>query len=573
MAELSYQQFMRKASERLEKFSAEELRELILSWAADEAPGKRELFLAKLTLPQRLEEKITPAETLLEEIDALTQRVEDGDYCDGWGWDDGLHEERDWGDESWSEEVDLYFLKARDLLMTGQYQAAETVYRKLFAILELGEEPGHLPGDPDYRNMLEVDLDEQTAALLRTVYHNTPLKERARVLYDTMNKYCGYFSKLKLADINEVINAPLPDLEEFLRDWIQLLKAENGMRVGMLLREAVLLQGGLPALIDLARQSVDRFPGTYLEWIATVEQQHDLDALLPVVREGLAKIPRNYQVRAKVAQTLVRIGQARKDRQLELEGCRESFISAPSSSRLVDLYLVAHEDGCFETVRSEAEARIDELLKAGQNGHPGYSWHDSEQSAAWVSQGLLYNAWLLGGSYEKVFKKCQNQAPLGWSSGENPRPLLVAFLLAILSGEGSYSQVLYLQWEEMLKNSIGSVDAEYPQKYRRAVKWIRRTLQLTKEEEEFYLKWCIDQIGRRTDAIVSNRHRGSYYKAAQLLTAAAETLANRGRKQEGLDLVERYRNKYPRHTAFKSEVVRALQLSRLFCGNVVRKGK
>jgi hypothetical protein len=85
-------------------------------------------------------------------------------------------------------------------------------------------------------------------------------------------------------------------------------------------------------------------------------------------------------------------------------------------------------------------------------------------------------------------------------------------------------------------------------------------------KRNFILSGVLIQIGQRTDAIVGNKYRGSYYKAAQLLTAAAETLANRGRKQEGLDLVERYRYKYFRHSAFKGEIVRLLKLSRLFCG-------
>lgn len=64
-------------------------------------------------------------------------------------------------------------------------------------------------------------------------------------------------------------------------------------------------------------------------------------------------------------------------------------------------------------------------------------------------------------------------------------------------------------------------------------------MQLNGEQEEFYLKWCSDEIGCRIDAIVSNQHRGSYHKAAGLLAAMAETLANREEKQEGMDLIER----------------------------------
>jgi len=35
----------------------------------------------------------------MEETEALAGMVENGDYCDGWGRDDAIHEERDWGDE------------------------------------------------------------------------------------------------------------------------------------------------------------------------------------------------------------------------------------------------------------------------------------------------------------------------------------------------------------------------------------------------------------------------------------------------------------------------------------------
>ncbi|HZK85229.1 MAG TPA: hypothetical protein VFC58_11230 [Desulfosporosinus sp.] len=98
-------------------------------------------------------------------------------------------------------------------------------------------------------------------------------------------------------------------------------------------------------------------------------------------------------------------------------------------------------------------------------------------------------------------------------------------------------------------------------------------MHLNRDQEEFYLKWCTDEIGRRIDAIVSNQHRGSYYNAAGLLVAMAETFANREEKQEGIDLIERYRNKYPRHTAFKSEITQALQTSGLFVVRTPRKGR
>ena len=103
---------------------------------------------------------------------------------------------------------------------------------------------------------------------------------------------------------------------------------------------------------------------------------------------------------------------------------------------------------------------------------------------------------------------------------------------------------------------------EYIEKYHKVIGFIiKEYVSLTKEQEEFYLEWCKIAIGDRIDAIVSKKHRGSYRKAAGLLLAMAETLANRGEKREGMDLIEKYRKKYPRHTAFTMEVSQALEQS------------
>lgn len=173
---LSYKEFMEEARMRLRNYSLEDMRALILNWAEEEHPSKRAEFLFKLMTPKQkqIDEAVPNVETLLDEIEAFGRRVKNGDYCDGWGWDDAIHEERDWGDESWAEEMDEFLLEARSLLLQGEYKLAEEAYRKLFAILEMGQEPGHLPGDLDSANMLNVDLDEQVALFLRSVYQNSP---------------------------------------------------------------------------------------------------------------------------------------------------------------------------------------------------------------------------------------------------------------------------------------------------------------------------------------------------------------------------------------------------------------
>jgi len=575
MAVLSYKQFMEEVRMHLRNFSTEDFRNLILNWASEEHPSKRQEFLDKLVLPKHKKEVISNVETLMDEIEAFAQRVEDGEYCDGWGWDDAIHEERDWGDESWAEEMDEFFMQARSLLLQGKYKLAEEAYRRLFDILEMGQEPGHLPGDPDYRNMLKMDMDEQVALFLRSVYMNSTSEERPASLYESMNESMneyGYLARrIKLKNIMDALDTPLPDFDAFLADWIEFLKNQSQMHVSELLREAVFIKGGIPAISEFARQYPDKYPKAYLDWIAALEMEDDKDSVIQVAREGLSRIPRDYAVRAEVAETISRIGEKLNDNKLKLEGYRECFYSNPSIGYLLDLYITAIECGCFEEIRDEAEQRIMELR--GKSRIPVNNYHSREQNTSFASEGVLFNALLLGGRYEKVFEMCKGKGPLGWSSSENPKPVFVTFMMAVLSEEGIHSKILYKQWEDAIGNTSYNTSKEYIEKYRKVIDFIKESIKLTKEQEEFYLKWCIDEIGRRVDAIVSNQHRGSYHKAAGLLVAMAETLANRGEKQEGMDLIERYRSKYPRHTAFKGEITQALQASGLFDARVSRKGR
>jgi ribonuclease HI len=446
--------------------------------------------------------------------------------------------------------------------MQGEYKLAEKAYTGLFDILEMGQEPGYLPGDPDSSKMLKTDLDEQVALFLRSVYMNSASEKRPDTLYKAMNEF-GYLARqVKLRNLMNALDSLLPDFETFILEWIKFLKNQkSGTNVSELLREAVLIKGGTPAISEFARQNVDKYPRAYIDWIAALKAEEDTESVIQVAREAMSEIPRDYTVRAEVAETISRIGEKLNDNMLKLEGYGESFYSNPSIGYLLDLYITAIECGRFEEVRDKAEQRITELQSKGKITVSDY--YDGELNTSSVSRRVLFNTLLLGGRYEKVFEMCKGNGPLGWSSGENPMPLFVTFMMVLLSKEGIYSKVLVKQWEDAIAYIGYRAEKEYTEKYKKIIKSIKGFIQINSEQEEFYLKWCKDEIGRRIDAIVSNQHRGSYHKAAGLLVAMAETLANRGKKLEGIDLIERYRNKYPRHSSFKSEITQAFQASGL----------
>ncbi len=68
-----------------------------------------------------------------------------------------------------------------------------------------------------------------------------------------------------------------------------------------------------------------------------------------------------------------------------------------------------------------------------------------------------------------------------------------------------------------------------------------------------YISWLEETVAKRVDAIVSNRHRGSYNKAAFLVCILDECLENLNMKNKG-EVITLYEKRYLRYTAFKKEI-------------------
>ncbi len=563
MTSLSYKVFMKEVESCLNKMSKTEIEKLIMHWAGKELSANRQAFIHKLNLPEQQIVTEIDGKALLDEIETFARRVEYGEYCVGWGWDDDIYEERDWGDESWALEADSFFVEARELLLAGDFKQAKEAYARLFDILEMGDEPGHLPGALNSYDMLEVDITEQIALYLRTIYLDSPPTERQTSLFEAINEYRHLASNIGLEDIINALDTELPDFDPFLNGWVKFLEEQNNIRVSRLLREALVLHGGVDAISALARQHPELYPRAYLDWIKALGEAGGVDSVIAVVREGLAAIPKDYIVRAEVAEVISRYGEELNDNDLKLEGYRESFHSKPSINYLLDLYVTAIECDCLKTVQDRAEQRLWELYK--QVREPVvYNHYHEELISANLSNNVMYRALVLGGRYVELFELCKGKGPLGWSDGNNPKPFFVIFTMVLLSNNGLHLNVIDNQWNNLMAGSFYDSDNELATKYKKIIAFTSRSITLTKEQEEYYLKWCSKEIGKRVDGIVGNQYRNSYYKAADLLVAMAETFANRGEKQKGADFIAKYKSKYPKHSAFKRELTQSMHESGIF---------
>ena len=91
-------------------------------------------------------------------------------------------------------------------------------------------------------------------------------------------------------------------------------------------------------------------------------------------------------------------------------------------------------------------------------------------------------------------------------------------------------------------------------RFRNLLEAILKEIPLPASGEDDYFDRAQKIVLRRIDAIVGNQHRKSYWKAAQLLLAVAEVYWSNGEMAKGQTIIDRIREKYRHHSAFRSEL-------------------
>lgn len=113
---LTLQRFLGSLGSRLDTMPVDELRARIVSHARTLPPDRRADYLAIFATPRPKAKKADRSargpvddHPFLDEIDAFVDRIRGGKYFLGYGWDDEMHEERSFGDDSWVAEMDGLF--------------------------------------------------------------------------------------------------------------------------------------------------------------------------------------------------------------------------------------------------------------------------------------------------------------------------------------------------------------------------------------------------------------------------------------------------------------------------------
>jgi hypothetical protein len=569
---MSLKTFWEAAEQRLAACSAEELRTILRAMAWETPPLERQTFLDKLerseaaTLAAR---QAVEQEDLLVDIDDLARELETAmEEADAWDdrvhWDEYYDEEDSLGPyEEFVEPLAELFDRAESTFDNGHLPLARTAYQSLFEVLNTEDEYGRGVQASD---LTSLDAGEAVARYLRAVYETEPAGQRPQTLLAQMQQVRSWLmrSRPMLNDLIQISPRPLPDRERFWADWISFLQTQSGPDADGWLREAVRLSQGTRGLEDLARAEGQARPRAYLDWFTALEQEGKYQEVLAAAREALETLAAGLPIRAAVADHLCTAA-ARLDETEALHAGRwEAFLAKPTLPRLLDLWDVGIAgEGRRELMQQAAQHVCDYLAHSRNRFATMWSGKENVESPAWIGPEVLAHSYLLAGDFNAAHQLAAGQKVLGWSSRSSVQGWVVAFLLALLSGEtpATLPPNLAAIWRSGLENSTGyrfGDDAPLRQRLEEAYTERLSGASLSPGRQNRFLAWCLKVSEQRIDAIVSNQYRKSYGKAAVLTGACAETLRALGDQEAATSFVSEIRNRFPRHRAFQSKLKAAI---------------
>lgn len=574
---LGLSEFLALLEERLDRLPPGELRAVLLAHAQRLPTRDRQAFLGifpagpdAVARQRRAPDADHACRDLLADIDSFAAQLSDGEYFEGWGWDDDLQDERAWGNESWVEEMDDLFARAADVFLAGNMTGARDVYGRLLEVFSLDEEVGTFSGPSAATEMVSTDVGEAVARYLRALYETTAPDARAA---EVCQRYADLYylaPSLSLHAIDGTRREKLPELDLFLPAWIDvLIERTDGIWVlaarQRLLTEAAVWRSGIAGLAEVARRSGPHQPTAYLDWIDALTEAGRPAEAAAAAREGLAVPGLPAERAAEVADRLAAVVLRQGDRSAALEARRQAWRAAPTRQRLLAMVTAAQAAGALhETLTAEADC------------------------PATAPDRLTAELLLLADRADEAADLLAKAPALGWSRADHPGAVVLPYLMIAaagrpvpprttvvgrlfaaidaIGGPDAVSPVGSLPDDEEMSGQIADGqphDPASPQISLTGLLAQRLSTQDTPQRRQRWLALVQATVEQRVEAVVTSKHRGAYARVAELAAACAETLALRQDTTAGEAFLAQVRARYPRHVAFRRELDTAIRASSL----------
>ncbi len=555
-------EFLTALHDRLRQLSREDL-VAVLGTHAERLPAReRQAFLDSFRDPTAM--PTGPGRSvgvgLVARIESFAARVAAGEYADDeeYRWDGYGSAET----AEWVPDAEGLFADVGEVFVAGDLVTARAAYERLLAPFGQANDGWTL----ELWQLESTDVPEMLARYVRCVFETTPVAQRVQAVHRVFREHAGGRA-LTLADVSTTRVDRLPDLDDFLPEWIDVLLTENGLpslrdRV-RLLAEAAILRGGVEALADVVRRPGSHQGGVGLAWIdALTEQGRFVEARASA--EEVLDLPGADAVhRAEAADRLAVLHARAGDTEAAVVARRRAWTHQPTRARLLALAGTSRDAGVLlETLEMEAHA----LTAAGAG-----------------RDRLGCELLLLAGRLDEAVAALTGSPPLGWHRSDHPGPVVLPFLWAATVGVAPPAGVGHFgrlfadidvdpaalpgpeNWPGWASEPSASRDWSGPTGPA-LTGLLADVIGRLSPEPRARGEWLVI-AGRVTDArieaIVSGKHRGAYARAANLAYAHAEALAEVVGATQARDYLAAVRARFPRHTAFRGEFDAAASASTL----------
>jgi hypothetical protein len=449
---------------------------------------------------------------LLTDIDAFAERARTGAF-------DAAEEYDDYWDDSdidasWIEEADALFAAAADAFLADGLDLAREAYGRL---LHLFGPIHHGGSDLDAWRLETTDIDEAAARYLRCVYDTTPTHQRAEAVYREYARLGLNLRRLRLCDLAGARRGDLSGLQDFLPAWIDaLLTGEDRSAPEhrqQLLTEATLLHRGIDGLAELARRPGAHQPATYLDWIDALADADLVDRAAEAAREAMDLATTDTGSLARTADRLADLETRLDDPTEALGARRHAWRAEPTCLRLRAL-----------AAAGEAAGDLEQTLAA------------EAQEVRTATDRLSCELLLLGGQVDAAAAALAEAPPLGWSHPTHPGPVVLPYLLVAATATAPPSagdtrlgrafadidaddRSPILQYQDLDDDVDGSDRGQGPPPPLLTTLLTRQitTIVASEAARRRWLATAVGAIDRRVEAIVGNKHRRAYARAATVV--------------------------------------------------------
>jgi len=527
--------FIDQVESHLRDKTLHELKTIVLKLAAKLPENSRVDFLSllkggRITINKN-EASHFGASSVLTQLSDILEGVEDYNieayYNDDWD-NEGYDIQND---DGFCDDFYKGYNGAVGLLEQGAFSEAAQAFDLLFQIVERFDE--HNDGECSVsvfidENMLKVDLQNANALFgYSQLMSDGNLQEILQSIYNRRNTYAR---KQPFIEILEAGNDPIPNREKLLETWVEILHKQPPQDASPYVKEAAILSGKIEIMENFVLSKNAMPPCAYIDLCELYMECSDVpqEKIIAVAKEGVKNTAENEHRRTGLATILANAAKRTNDSDTYAYAVTERFYSNISVNNFLPIFAINDEN-----LICNAIARMDKKFA-------------KERPC-----GDFYIIHLLNKEYDMVFDAIQKDSKsLGWSG--TPKGALVPFFIGILAGFCENAIMVRRMVKESIRNEEDT-DTLY--------KLLRENMpKITPDQYEKWHDWCVKEVSSRTEALVKGGFRGSYFKAAYLLVGLCE--------------VDRYMNvpdpyvmlhehiaKFPRHSAFKSEVREALNIA------------